>query len=65
MYFWDVTGSVVGKGDDGKKLFYYELKIILYYELPHSKEEWESQFLLVKRKPNFIFHSELDNMLKP
>lgn len=46
MYFWDVTGSVVGKGDDGKKLFYYELKIILYYELPHSKEEWESQFLL-------------------
>lgn len=43
MYFWDVTGSVVGKGDDGKKLFYYELKIILYYELPHSKE---SQFLL-------------------
>lgn len=46
MYFWDVTGSVVGKVDDGKKLFYYELKIILYYELPHSKEEWESQFLL-------------------
>lgn len=46
MYFWVVTGSVVGKGDDGKKLFYYELKIIIYYELPHSKEEWESQFLL-------------------
>lgn len=24
VFFWDVIGSVVRKGDEGKRLFYYE-----------------------------------------
>lgn len=24
VFFWDVIGSVVCKGDDGKRFFYYE-----------------------------------------
>lgn len=30
-----------------------------------QRKNGNPSFCLVKRKPNFIFHSELDNMLKP